>query len=86
MNDATEKKLFENDSKAKNAIMYGLVDSELVKVMICKTTKQIWDKLKSIHEGDDKIKEAKLQTHRAQFEGLNLNEDEIVKYYMLRVN
>lgn len=27
--------------------MSGLVDSELVKVMVCKTPKQIWDKLKN---------------------------------------
>lgn len=40
--------------------MCGLVDSELVKFMGCKTAKEIWDKLKSIHEGYEKIKEAKL--------------------------
>lgn len=63
--DAIAKKLFENDSKAKNEIMCGLVDNELVKVMGCKSTNKIWYILKSIHEGDDKIKEAKLQRHRS---------------------
>ncbi|KAJ8634626.1 hypothetical protein MRB53_008893 [Persea americana] len=43
--DAADKKLFENDSKARNALMCGLSDSELVKVMSCKTLKEIWDKL-----------------------------------------
>jgi len=62
---ATAKKAYENNSKAKNAIICGLVDSELVKVMNYESTKEIWDKLKSIHEGDMKIKEAKLQSHRA---------------------
>lgn len=42
--DQARKKLCESDSKAKNAIMCGLVDSELVKIMGCKTTKEIWDK------------------------------------------
>jgi len=84
--DAVAKKAYENNSKAKIAIMCRLVDSELVKVMNCKSTKEIWVKLKSIHEGDMKIKEAKLQTHQAQFESLKMNEDENIEAYMLRVN
>lgn len=84
--DPEDKKLFGCNSKAKNAIMCGLVESELVKIMGCKTAKEIWDKLKSIREGDDKIKEAKLQTHRAQFGRLKMNEDENIEAYMLRLN
>jgi len=84
--DTTKKKLCEYHSKAKNAIMYGMVDSELVKIMGCKSTKEMWDKLKSIHEGDDKIKEAKMQTFRSQFEGLKMNDEEDIIAYMLKVN
>ena len=84
--DATTKKQAENDSKAQNALFSGLVNSELVKVVMCKTSKEIWDKLKSIHEGDEKIKEAKLQTHRTQFESLHMMEDENIDTYLLRVN
>ena len=84
--DVVGKKLCENDSKAKNAIMCGLVDSELVKVMGCKNAKAIQDKLKSVHEGDEKIKEGKLQTFRAQFEGLRMNDEEDIANYILRVN
>ncbi|KAJ8645013.1 hypothetical protein MRB53_006761 [Persea americana] len=84
--DATDKKLFENDSKARNVLMCGLSYSELVKVMSCKTSKEIWDKLQSIHEGDKKIKEAKLQTYRAQFESLKMTDSETIDSYLLRVN
>ncbi|XXG85802.1 hypothetical protein AAC387_Pa11g0820 [Persea americana] len=84
--DAVTKKLADNDSKAQNALYSGLVDSELVKVMMCKTAKEIWDKLQSIHEGDEKIKEAKLQTYLSQFESLHMVEDENIDTYMLRVN
>ena len=38
--------------------------------MHCESTKEIWDKLKNIYEGDDKVKGAKLQTYRGQFENL----------------
>ncbi|XP_043705467.1 transcription initiation factor TFIID subunit 11-like [Telopea speciosissima] len=81
-----QKKANENDSKAQNALMSGLVDSELVKVMGCTIAKQIWDKLYSVCEGDAKIKEAKPQTYRAQFECLKMAEDETIEAYMLRVN
>jgi len=83
---AADRKEYESNSKAKNAIMCGLVDRELVRVMNYKSEKEIWDKLKSIHEGDMKIKEAKLQTHQMQFEILKMNEDENIEAYMLRVN
>ncbi|XP_043687580.1 uncharacterized protein LOC122638797 [Telopea speciosissima] len=66
--------------------MSGIVDNELLKVMGCTSAKQIWDKLCNVHEGDAKIKEAKLQIHRAQFECLNMVEDETIEAYMLRVN
>lgn len=39
-----------------------------------------------MHEGDEIIKEAKLQHYRAQFEGLKMSEDETVEHYMVRVN
>jgi len=66
--------------------MCRLVDSEMTKVMTCTSAKEIWDKLKSIHEGDVKIKEVKLQTHKAKFEGLKMNGDESIEEYMHRVS
>jgi hypothetical protein len=39
------RKLDLNNSKAKNVILNGLVDSIYVKVMHCSSTKEIWDKL-----------------------------------------
>lgn len=38
--NAIGKKLYENDSRAKNVIMCGLVDSKLVKIMGCKSIKE----------------------------------------------
>jgi hypothetical protein len=57
-------KLCENNSKAKNALLNGLSDTVFTKVSHCKSTKEIWDKLRNIYEGDTKVKEAKLQTYR----------------------
>jgi hypothetical protein len=39
-----------------------------------------------MYEGDTKFKEAKLQTHRGQFEQLKMKEDENIAAYFLRVD
>ena len=55
-----ERKHYEDNSKAMNAILSGLTETVFVKVMHCETVKEIWDKLKNIYEGDDKFKGEKL--------------------------
>ncbi|XP_059068383.1 uncharacterized protein LOC131858915 [Cryptomeria japonica] len=81
-----DEKEYENNAKAKNAILCGLSNSEFVKVMHCKIAKEIWDKLHSIYEGDDTVKQAKLQTYRAQFEGLKMKKEERIAEYLLKVD
>ena len=62
--NSLERKHYEDNSKAMNVILSGLTKIVFVKVMHCETAKEIWDKLRNIYEGDDKIKGAKLQTYR----------------------
>jgi hypothetical protein len=57
-------KLSENNSKDKNALLNGLSDTIFTKVSHYKSTKDIWDKLRNIYEGDTKFKETKLQTYK----------------------
>jgi hypothetical protein len=47
--------------------------------------KEMWDKLIRSYEGNEKIKDAKLQTYRVQFEKLNMKEDETIGKYFMRV-
>lgn len=84
--DVNQKRELGNNLKALNAIQSGLSNSELAKVMDCDTAKQVWDRLQSVYEGDDKIKKAKLQIHRSEFENLKMQDDEDVEKYMFRVN
>jgi hypothetical protein len=42
-------------------ILGGLANPIFVKVMHYKSSKEIWDKLKIIYEGNGKVKQAKLQ-------------------------
>ena len=45
----------------------------------------MWETLENIHEGDKKVKTAKLQVYRAQFENLKMNDDEDIANFFLRV-
>jgi hypothetical protein len=76
-------KLGENNSKDTNALLNGLSDTVFTNVAHCKSAKHIWDKLQNIYEGDLKVKEAKLQTYRGQFEQLKMKEDEDITTYFL---
>jgi hypothetical protein len=42
--------------------------------------------LKNIYEGDEKVKEDKLQIFREKFEQLKMNEDENIVAYFLQVD
>jgi hypothetical protein len=68
-----------------NAILSGLAEAEFVKVMHLGTAKEMWDKLISSYEGNEKVKDAKLQIYRVQFEQLKMKEDETVGKYFMRV-
>jgi hypothetical protein len=80
-----DKLEFRFNTKGMNAIMNGLAEAEFVKVMHLQTTKEMWDKLISNYEGNEKVKDAKHQTFRLKFEQLKMNEDETLSKYFLRV-
>ena len=81
-----EKSAFTFNAKAMNAILSGLAESEFVKVMHLDTAKDMWDKIVNSYEGNEKFKDAKLQSHILKFEQLKLNEDESVSKFFLRVD
>eukprot|EP00253_Pinus_taeda_P028884 PITA_28884 len=80
-----EKKQFETNAKADNTLLGCLSQSEFVKVMQYKTAKEIWDKIVLSYEGDEQVKQAKLQTLRIQYENLRMYNDESVANYFLRI-
>jgi hypothetical protein len=73
------------NAKAMNSIPSGLAEAKFVKVMHSESTKAMWDKIISNYEGNEKVKDAKLQTYILQFEQLKMNEDETVNKFFLRV-
>lgn len=84
--DAYGKKLYVNNAKAKNYILFGLSQYELVKVLHCKYSKEVCMKLNQSHEGYDKVKKVKLQTFIMRFENLKMSEEKNMVEYFLRVD
>ncbi|XP_059076438.1 uncharacterized protein LOC131875781 [Cryptomeria japonica] len=84
--DPDAKREYENNAKAKNAILSGLSNTEFVKVMHCTSAKTTWDKMQSIFEGDIKVKEAKPQNLRAQFENLKMRDEEKIADYLQKMD
>jgi hypothetical protein len=54
--DPNEKKLMSCNSKAIHVILGALAPTIASEVMGCNIAKEVWDKLKSIYEGDPKVK------------------------------
>jgi hypothetical protein len=81
-----EMELEENVSKARCDIVNGVTSYIFTKIMHCESSKEMWEKLKTIYEGDAKVKEAKLQVLIEKFEQLKMNEDENIATYYLHID
>ena len=81
-----ERKNYETNAKAVNALLGSLTEAEFDKFMQLNTTKEIWDKIILSYEGDAKVKSAKLQTLRIQYETLRMHNDESIVGLFLRVD
>ena len=55
-----DKLEFSFNEKEMNTILIGLAKDEFVKVMHLESVKEMWDKLVSSYEGNEKVKDSKL--------------------------
>ncbi|XP_059650533.1 uncharacterized protein LOC132296339 [Cornus florida] len=86
-NPTTKDKLaIANDGKAKHVLFYALKQQEFTRVKNCKTAKEMWDSLQAAHEGNNVIKENKIQLFKVQYEVCKMEERETVAEYMFRIN
>ena len=51
--------------------------------MNCGSAKEVWNMIVSLYDGDSKVKKAKLQIHRRQFESLKMDDEEDIASYFL---
>jgi hypothetical protein len=62
------------------------MSTKSVKSQVVESAKELWDKLKKAYEGDTKVKNAKLQSYRIQFECLKMEESEDITTYFLCID
>jgi hypothetical protein len=84
--EAKDKKKIWEHEKSLNTLQAGLSKKILTKVLNYNNEKQLWDKLETIYAGDTKVKSAKLQTLKVQYEGLKMKDEENIFEYFERVD
>lgn len=50
------------------------------------TSKEVWDALKTTYLGADRVKTARLQTLKTEFEALNMKESKMVDEFSVKIN
>ena len=73
------------DQMALAAIYQSIPEDTLVMIAEKQTTKEAWEALKTMHLGDDRIKEARVQTLKSKFEKLQMKGSESVDDFALRL-
>lgn len=77
----------EKTDKVALAMMYqGLAEDMLLSIAEKKTAKEAWDALKTMCQGADRVKQAKVQTLRTEFESLSMKENEQLDEFYLKLN
>jgi hypothetical protein len=69
------------DTKAWAHLLQCLPDDLLMQVATKKTGKEVWESLKARFMGEERVKEARLQTLKSEFDALRMKEDEWIDGY-----
>ena len=71
-------KLIEKGYKAKTLLVCGIGPDEFNRVSTCESAKEIWDFLKTAHEGTEQVKESKIDMFTSQYENFKMKERETI--------
>ena len=74
------------NSKALNAIFYGVSPDEFHRISRITVAKEAWEILETTYEGMKKVKDTKLQMLTTQFEELKMSEDEFFDSFYSKLN
>ncbi|KAL8156229.1 hypothetical protein AgCh_001357 [Apium graveolens] len=80
---AAEKKM---DKRALAIIYQGIADDMLLTIAEKKTSKEAWGEIKTLCLGADKVKKAKAQTLKSEFESLKMKDTEQLDDFCMRLN
>lgn len=74
------------DKRALAIIYNGIFEDLLLSIAEKKMSKEAWEAIKTVHLGADKVKAAKAQTLKVEFENLMMNEKEKLDEFCMRLN
>ncbi|XP_074337094.1 uncharacterized protein LOC141674273 [Apium graveolens] len=74
------------DKRAMTIIYQGIPDDVLLALAEKKTSKQAWEAIKTLYQGSDKVKQAKAQTLRSDFETIKMKDSEQIEDFCMRLN
>ena len=74
------------NSKALNAIFYGVSPNEFHKISHITVAKEAWEILETTYEGTKKVKDTKLQMLTTPFEELKMSEDKSYDSFYSKLN
>ena len=74
------------NSKALNAIFYGVSPNEFHRISHITVAKEAWEILETTYEGTKKVKDTKLQMLTTWFEELKMSEDESFDSFYSKLN
>ncbi|XP_021827363.1 uncharacterized protein LOC110767990, partial [Prunus avium] len=76
-----EQILANSNRKALNALFVAVNPEQFAYIENCETSREAWDILRLTHEGDEKVKEAKLDMVSAEFESLKMQDSETIQEF-----
>lgn len=83
--DDLKRKLAEND-EAKMVIYNALTKTKFERIFMCNTAKDIWKTLLVTHQGNNQVKENKIDLLVQQYEQFSIPEDETINSAFARFN
>ncbi|XP_015078308.1 uncharacterized protein LOC107022115 [Solanum pennellii] len=76
--DEADRKKIEKGYKVKTLLVCGIEPDEFNRVSACEPAKEIWDFLKTAHEGTEQVKESKIDMLTSLYENFKMKEGEII--------
>ena len=73
------------NSRALNALFYGLTNEKFKKISFTETAKEVWTILETTYEGSKAVKTVKFQRLTSSFEEIRMEEDETFDEFYARL-
>ena len=81
-----QRKLFMCNIRAREAMLWDLLENEYSQVKLFKTCHEIWKALEANYEGDTHVKRAGLHNLICAFQDAKMMEDESMRNYVGRIS